>query len=146
MSSRTRCSSSVSTSWSVETTCCASTQRQKTPCSGFRSERSAPGIQVGKAMRQSCNRLDLIEWPAAQRPVLIAKPCVRHFAVAACDRIERTEQANEQRSQLERLGAFLETELVLAHPGDRRFRNPQNRGEVAPGDTKLLRCPDDRHG
>jgi len=48
----------VSTSFIVDTRCCASTTRQHVPDSARRSDESAAGVQVRKDVRESGDRLD----------------------------------------------------------------------------------------
>src|SRR5207247_1474090 len=109
-SSSRRCSSSVSTSFRVETRCCASTMRQYLPSSLTASDESASGVQVGDDIDKSGNGQDFFERRAVERRVRVLQPCTGDSLVAADDGIERAEQPDEQHRKLERLGAALEHE------------------------------------
>lgn len=125
---------------------CASTKRRKAALMRFRSERSASGIQIGKAMGQSSGRLDLIDWTTAERPILIAQPSMRHPPVAVRDRIKRAEQPDEQNTKFKRLGAFLKLKFALPHPGCCRFRHAQNNGKILLGNAEPFRSAHHRRG
>src|SRR5438552_216673 len=115
ISSSSACSAKSSTSLRVETRCCASTSRQTLHSSATRSERSAPGVEIGDGIDEPRHRLDLLDRTAVKRAVAVPEPGARNVFIAAGDRIERTEEANEQRRELERLGAALEREFAFLH-------------------------------
>src|SRR5438067_11731436 len=129
ISSSSACSAKSSTSLSVETRCCASTSRQTLPSSATRSERRAPGVEIGDGMDEARHRLDLLDRTAVKRAVAVPEPGARNLFIAAGDRIERAEEANEEGRELEGLGAALERELAFPHPRHRRLRHPDDAGE-----------------
>src|SRR5215475_9292839 len=103
MRSSAACSSSESTSFIVETRCCASTARHATVSMASALARSSSRVQVLEDIEETADFLDQVGRLAAERDVVRLEPLRRDLVVAAHDRIERAVDAHEQRRQLERL-------------------------------------------
>src|SRR6478736_10038049 len=113
--SSSACSSSVSTSFSVEIWCCASTRRQNLPEIAPVSDDSAAGVQIGKDIGQSRNADDLFERRGAERRVGVAQPLPGNGLVAADNRVERTKQTDQQDRELKGLRAALKQIILPLH-------------------------------
>src|SRR5688500_2300697 len=103
MSSRTRCSSGLSTRRSVETMCCASTARHKRAVALAALDATACGVQVLDDTDQALGGRDELPRRSAQPRVLAVEPGPRLLGIRAHDRIEGAEQPHEERGQLPRL-------------------------------------------
>ena len=68
------CSSTESTSFSVEIWCCASTRRQQMPASARASDDSAAGVQVRDGIDEAGNSLDQRKRLAVEHGVVVLEP------------------------------------------------------------------------
>src|SRR6476660_6753333 len=100
-SSSKACSVTASTSFNVETWCCASTKRQQRPASARASDDSAAGVQVVDDIHQSGNRLDQGEGLGVEGSVGVLEPSAGNCVVAAHDCVERTVETHEEDRELE---------------------------------------------
>src|SRR6185503_21386632 len=114
-SSRTLCSSTVSTSFKVETRCCASTSRQQVPERGRASDDSAAGVQVLDDIHETWNGLDQGHRLVIEQGIAVAEPGAGNRIVTAHDRIQGAVEAHEQQRQLEGLLTGLQLVLAGAH-------------------------------
>src|SRR5579863_10005487 len=115
-SSRSACSSSESTSFRVESTCCDSTTRQAERSSLFGLKLAAHRVQIFSDMNQPLDRPNALGRHAAQVVVLGVKPCAR-LRLAADQGVEAAEHAHEEEREL----AFLSIEgeeLASREAGD----------------------------
>src|SRR4029079_350266 len=99
------CSSSVSTSAMVDTTCWPSTTRQQVPEARRFSEVSAASVQVANDVHQPGDRGDLRERCGAKRHVVVAQPRASGVNVAVDERIERPIEAEAQHGEPGRLAS-----------------------------------------
>ena len=82
-SSSSSCSATESTSYKVDTWCCASTSRQQVPASACESDDSAAGVQVLDDIHQSGNGLDKGERLRIERGVSVLEPGARNHIITA---------------------------------------------------------------
>src|SRR3954469_13827898 len=101
------CSSLLSTSLRVEATCCASTARQGSIRRRAASDSTARAVQVVEDTHHALGTSEQFDGPPAERLVLAAKPRTR-LLVRGHDRVERAEQAHEERAELPLLASGIE--------------------------------------
>src|SRR5687767_10151142 len=100
MSSRTRCSSGLSTRRRVETMCCASTARHRRAAAFAALDATACGVQVLDDTDQTLGGRDELPRRGAQPGVLAVEPGPGLPGIRAHDRVEGAEQPHEEGSQL----------------------------------------------
>src|ERR1039458_5183814 len=140
------CSSTVSSSFRVETLCFASTNLQQVPASERASDDSAAGVQVLDDIHESWNGLDQSKRLGIEHGVPVLEPRARHRIVAADNGIERTVEAHEQDRELERLLSALERVIAAAHAGNGCLRYTDHGREQLVGQAELGRGPERRLG
>src|SRR5690606_346657 len=101
-SSSNSCSSTESTSFSVETWCCASTSRQQVPLRSRASDDSASSVHVLDDIHQPGHGLNKRQGFTAQRGVAVLEPRAGNRIVAPNDGIEGSIKTHEQYREFER--------------------------------------------
>src|SRR3954462_11862596 len=108
------CSWLLSTSLRVEATCCASTARQGSIRRRAASDSTARAVQVMEDTHQALGTREEVDGPCTERPVVAGKPRTR-LVVRGHDRVERAEQAHEERAELPLLAPGIEQVLLAEH-------------------------------
>src|SRR5690606_23798643 len=112
-SSSTACSAAESTSFRVETRCCASTTRHGSRRSGRSSEPAAHCVQILDDIDQPFHAADPFRRHAAEVVVLGVQPGARLCVVPAHERIQRAVDAQEEERELALLGVRLNAASML---------------------------------
>src|SRR5262249_25508110 len=128
-SSRRICSSAESTSLRVDTWCCASTARHGESRNRHSLESPAHCVQILDDIDQSFDGFDSLGGDAGHVLVLGEQPEFRLVVVTAHERVETSEQAEEEQGELALLRLRIESPAVL-QAGHRGFAGPNDGRKV----------------
>lgn len=106
----------------------------------------SPRIQIGDDVAEPADGLHFLDRPTVEHGVGIGEPTRGNLAVAAGDGIERAKQADEQDSELERLGAGLKSEFASLHSRNCCLAHADDAGEDMVADIELISGADDGLG
>src|SRR5690606_20318223 len=129
----------------VAAACWASTTRHASPAHGAALAASAVGVQVIDDMHQALRAEDEFARGAVEAEVLARQPGARGL-VAADDRLQRAEQADQQQPEFAGLAVRGELQLALAQAGDAGRAQAQDPAQRGLGQVEQVGGAQDRLG
>lgn len=117
--------------------CCASTTRQGCATRRARLELPADCVQILDDIHEPLGRPDALGRDAAEMTIERGEPCSGFRFVAAGDRVEAAEQANEEQGQ-RRFGRARPERAVASQPRHRGFARAKDDREISPLPARVV--------